>query len=156
MKLNWKKYHYLEIEELDALYFDGSTEEGAKIAQELRMLHRLDTVTGETILWGVNINDSKPTEFIRGYIILYLNNLFVCYLHDFELNAKEINMNKKTEEVIFEKELEKLENLSIKEQESFRYNDNQILAIWITILSLSVIWTSLLCYIAYKVFMYLV
>lgn len=156
MKLDWKKYSYLEIEEFDALYFDGATEQGAKIAQELRMLHRLDAVTGETILWGININDSKPTEFIRGYVILYLNNLFVCYLHDFELNAKLIDMNKKTEEVIFEKELKKLENLSIKEQESFRYNDNQILTIWIAILSLSVIWTSLLCYIAYKVFTYLV
>lgn len=155
MQLDWKKYSIGEINEFQAFYFDGT--------QEMIPLQTLqsigyqdfsyDAMTGHTTIFGTNIMNSQRIGFLKGYVCLYLNQLYVCYLHDFEMNAKQLEYNKPTEILsIDSKELEKLQRLSQIEIDQDKKDVNFNTWMWVAIIGGYILWTCLLFTITYKLF----
>lgn len=92
MKITWKKYKYLEIDELQAFYFDGDGDKMLELTNEFPGLSfQYDPIQNNVAVGGFSINGDQQITFIKGYVCFYLNSLYLCYLHDFELYAKELN-----------------------------------------------------------------
>lgn len=92
MKVTWKKYKYLEIDELQAFYFDGDGDKMLELTSEFPGLSfQYDPIQNNVAVGGFSINGDQQITFIKGYICFYLNSLYLCYLHDFELYAKELD-----------------------------------------------------------------